>query len=116
MQRFRNTLLADGTVLVTGGILTPPTAELFNPPDQTFSDTGSLIERRSRHVAIRLINPAWGSLMNQVLIIGGASVNDSAFGGLEKALASVEIYDPSLGAFSFFGNMTEPREITPRTC
>jgi hypothetical protein len=106
----RNTLLADGTVLVTGGILTPSTAEVFNPPDQTFIETGSLIERRSRHVAIRLTHPAWGALLNQVLIIGGASVNDSAFGGLEKALASVEIYDPSTEMFSFFGNMTEPRE------
>ena len=104
------TLLADGTVLVAGGLLTPAEAELYNPPDQTFSITGALIERRSRHVAIRLTNPAWGSLVDQVLIIGGASVGVSAFGGLEKALASVEIYNPSTGAFSSFGNMTEPRE------
>lgn len=104
------TLLADGTVLVAGGLLTPAEAELYNPSDQTFSITGSLIERRSRHVAIRLTNPAWGSLVDQVLIIGGASVGVSAFGGLEKALASVEIYNPSTGAFSSFGNMTEPRE------
>ena len=61
-------------------------------------------------MAIRLNNPAWGSLVDQVLIIGGASVDVSAFGGLEKALASVEIYDPSMGGFSSFGNMTEPRE------
>jgi hypothetical protein len=105
-----NTLLADGTVLVTGGLLTPAEAESYNPPDQTFNFTGSLIERRSRHVAMRLTHPAWGSFVDQVLIIGGAAVDTTAFGGLQKALASVEIYDPSTGVFNSFGNMTEPRE------
>src|SRR5207248_1925831 len=84
--------------------------ESYDPLTQTFTLQGSLIEQRNRHVAILLDNPAWGSLINKVLIIGGAVTGNSVFGGLEQALASVELYDPSTGQISFFGNLTEPRQ------
>ena len=104
------TVLANGKVLVTGGITSENNADLYDPNSDTFSQVGSLTDERVRHVAILLTNPAWGALMNKVLIIGGAAIGNSAFGGLEQALSSVEIYDPATGQFSFFGNMTIARQ------
>src|SRR5262249_12131687 len=105
-----STMLADGHVLETGGLLSASEADLYDPTTQTFATQGSLITQRLRHVAILLSNPVWGPLTNQVLIIGGASIFSSAFGGLEAALASCELYDPATGQFSFFGNMSEARQ------
>src|SRR5262249_33207657 len=65
---------------------------------------------RSRHVAILLTNPIWGSLTNQVLIIGGSTTASSLFGGLNVALDSVEIYNPATQQFSLFGSMLTARQ------
>ena len=46
--------LADGRVLVAGGITastTTGTAEIFDPTAETWSQTGSLLTPRSRHTA-----------------------------------------------------------------
>ncbi|MGI8891725.1 MAG: Kelch repeat-containing protein [Chthoniobacterales bacterium] len=106
-----STLLVSGEVLITGGNDTDNFTDLFNPPPiNTFSTVGSLVAERSRHVAI-LLNAAWGADANKVLVIGGASVGNSAFGGLEKALDSVELYDSATGLFTTFGSkLTEPRQ------
>lgn len=106
------TLLANGKVVIVGGNLVPNEAEsdLYNPADETFMTVGNLLQQRLRHIDILLANSNWGSDMNKVLVIGGASTGSGAFGGLEQALASVELYDPDNGQFTFFGNMTEPRQ------
>jgi hypothetical protein len=57
-----------------------------------------------------LSNPAWGSLVGKVLVIGGDITGGSIFGGAQQALDSVEIYDPATGLFSFFGTMTVARQ------
>ena len=76
----------------------------------TFSAVGQLIQPRGRHVSLLLSNPAWGSLVGKVLVIGGDITGGSIFGGAQQALDSVEIYDPATGLFSFFGTMTVARQ------
>jgi hypothetical protein len=103
------TLLADSTILVTGGISFPGTSDLYGITARTFTETAGLLQPRQRHIAI-LLSSAWGSLANKVLIIGGASTGNSVYGGLERALDSVEMYDPVTGQMSSFGTMTETRQ------
>ena len=104
------TLLFDGTVYVSGGLSFLDTSDLYDPASRTFSQVAGVLQPRQRHIAILLTNPAWGSLVGQVLIIGGASTGNSVYGGLQRALDSVEIYDPSTGQISLFGTMTEARQ------
>ena len=104
------TLLPNGTVMVCGGISTSLPSDLYNPSTQTFSTVGALLHPRQRHISLLLTNPAWGSLVGKVLAIGGATTGNSIFGGIEQALDTVELFDPSTGQFSLFGTMTEPRQ------
>jgi hypothetical protein len=104
------TLLPNGTVMVCGGISTLLPSDLYNPASQTFSTTGGLLHQRQRHVSLLLTNPAWGSLVGKVLAIGGAYTGSPVFGGVQVALDTVEMYDPSTAQFTLFGTMTEPRQ------
>ncbi len=106
-----STLLLDGTVLVAGGNLDLGNlAEVYDPTLQSFSDVGQMIQTRGRFVAIRLANPAWGSLVGHVVAIGGDVQGGAIFGGGQQAFDSVEIYDPATGQFSDFGTMTVARQ------
>jgi hypothetical protein len=84
------TALDDGTVLVTGGLQAMgfrfhDTAEIFDPDVPSFTPTtGSLLEPRAFHAAVRLIT-------GEVLLIGGTS------GPTE--LATLEVYDPATQRF-----------------
>jgi len=104
------TLLPNGTVLVCGGIPVILPSDLYNPATQAFSTTGGLLQARQRHVSLLLTNPAWGSLVGKVLAIGGAFTGSPVFGGIQEALDTVELYDPSTGQFSLLGTMTEARQ------
>jgi N-acetylneuraminic acid mutarotase len=104
------TLLMDGNVLVTGGLSAFDTSDLYNAPRRTFSQATGVLEPRQRHIAILLSHPAWGSLVGKVLIIGGAATGNSAFGGIARALDSVEIYDPASREITSFGTMTATRQ------
>jgi large repetitive protein len=112
LTRARNgptaTLMADGTVLVTGGIgpdggneFILPMAELFDPQTSSFTAVGSMNTGRWVHAAVRLQD-------GQVLIVGGT---DDAQG----SLASAELYNPSTGSFSPVGDMSGPRENATAT-
>lgn len=104
------TLLPSGEVLVTGGLSFFDTSDLYNPLTKTFSEVAGLADFRQRHTALLLTNPAWGSLVGKVLIIGGATTDNTVVAGLQKALDSVEMYDPATAQMSFFGTMTETRQ------
>jgi len=77
------TLLADGTVLITGGVdsqnRTTASAELFDPIPATFSKTGEMATPRYWHAA---------SLLNdgRVLVTGGGD-------GDNRPLSTAELYD-----------------------
>jgi hypothetical protein len=104
------TLLPDGTVMVCGGISEILPSDLYNPASETFSPVGGVLHQRQRHVSVLLTNPAWGSLVGKVLAIGGAYTGSPIFGGIQVALNTVELYDPSTAQFTLFGTMTEARQ------
>lgn len=105
------TLLADGRVLLAGGIGAAgnglASAELFDPVSGTFSLTGSMSTPRGGHTATLLRD-------GRVLITGGARVPN--YGGPPPpTLASAELYDPATGRFSPTGSMRTAREFHTAT-
>jgi N-acetylneuraminic acid mutarotase len=97
------TLLANGKVLVVGGIIvTNPccgmtgSAELYDPATGQWSTTGTLSTPRFNHIAVRLDN-------SKVLVAGG---NRDSF---STRLSTAEIYDPDTGAWSAAGDLSVAR-------
>lgn len=99
------TLLLDGTVLVTGGVLTgngdmaepSATAELYDPDTGAWTSTGSMTEIRYSHTATLLAD-------GRVLVVGGAS-------GLidPPPSRSAELYDPATRTWTATGSMKTAR-------
>ncbi len=100
-QLHTASLLADGKVLVAGGMLdnagtATATAELFDPTTQMFTATkGTLATARDFHTATVLND-------GTVLVTGG----DNGTG----TLATAEVYDPTVESFSPTGSMGSTRE------
>jgi hypothetical protein len=95
------TLLADGRVLITGGVgndgsdLTA--SEVFDPKTGTFASTGSMRDARLYHTATLLSD-------GRVLVAGGGGDYTNLL-----FIASAEIYDPKAGTFSVTGSMADAR-------
>jgi N-acetylneuraminic acid mutarotase len=90
------TLLANGKVLIAGGldgIATSATAEIYDPSVSTFSSTGTMAASRAFHTATLLAN-------GRVLIVGG-------YNG--SYLSSAELYDPATGKFTAASSMSTAR-------
>lgn len=88
------TLLADGRVLIVGGLTSTgrtATAELYNPQTKTFTLTGSMLDGRSAHAATRL--------NDGTVLITGASTRDWPY---------AELYNPTNSQFSAVGNVNLP--------
>ncbi|WP_437565627.1 kelch repeat-containing protein [Sorangium sp. So ce542] len=93
------TLLDDGRVLVTGGYDPAvhaaeddpgvPTAEIYDPAVDAWTDAGSMVVPRAYHSAPRLAD-------GRVLVVGGHGY---------YASLTFEIYDPATGAWSRVGSM-----------
>jgi N-acetylneuraminic acid mutarotase len=94
------TLLANGKVLVAGGIdsngVFVPTAEIYDPSANTWSAAGSLITPRYQHTAT-LLNTG------KVLLAGGNSNTISS--GTAVPLNAAELYDPSANTWASAANM-----------
>src|SRR5208282_3579880 len=100
------TLLADKTVLITGGVdqqgLVQATAEIFKNPSVRFTPAGVMNSERFFHGSILLPN-------GTVLIVGGVD-------GAHNVLASAEIYNPARNTFTLTSNaMNEPRQSPATT-
>lgn len=93
------TLLADGTVLITGGednaAKLTSSAEIYTPSTHTFAATGSMHAARWLHSATSLQD-------GTVLVADGASG--------ASVLSSAEIYTPKLKTFALTGSMSNARE------
>jgi N-acetylneuraminic acid mutarotase len=100
------TLLADGKVLVTGGIsgsaqFPAPglaAAELYDPATGTWATTGSMRTARWGHSAV-LVG-------GKVLVAGGTTIRSSQS---VKAVRSAELFDPATGAWTEVEPMTDAR-------
>ena len=104
------TLLPNDSVLVAGGFSSADSgsygsglasAELYDSATGTFTTTGNMTAKRSRHTATLLNN-------GKVLIAGG--YYPRIISGPCCNLASAELYDPSTGTFTATGDMTAARQ------
>ncbi|HSB11727.1 MAG TPA: kelch repeat-containing protein [Blastocatellia bacterium] len=79
------TLLFDGRVLVTGGVVSDgagnPRVEIFSPATGTWAEDGLLLQTRFHHTATRLLD-------GSVLLVGGKGALQQGF----PLTASAEIY------------------------
>ena len=96
------TLLQSGQVLIAGGESSAfgptVTADLYDPANRGFYQTGSMAFAREYHSATLLQD-------GRVLMAGGSRLN-----GLNwESLPFSEIYDPATGTFSVTGRLNEPR-------
>jgi hypothetical protein len=103
--RHTATLLADGTVLIAGGIVAGggalSSAEIYDPRTGTFTATGDMTTPRVEHTATLLPE-------GKVLIAGGSgpvAPSPPLFAGK----ASAELYDPATKTFTPTGDMTMGR-------
>lgn len=97
------TLLADGKVLVAGGMISltiVPSAELFDPSKGKFTVTGDMQTVRARHTAARLLD-------GRVLIVGGTPL--ATDGNACSTFRSAELFDPDTEVFTATGDMTDFR-------
>ena len=93
------TLLANGEVLVTGGLgvnrIYLASAELYDPTKGKWTVTGSMSVGRFAFTATLLPN-------GEVLVAGGSAYAASCF-------VTAELYNPSTGQWTSTGSMTQPR-------
>jgi hypothetical protein len=99
-------LLADGRVLVAGGleygnntVVASTTAQIYDPVSKSFSDTGALVAGSSRAKATLLGD-------GTVLLAGGNDASFREFGG-QGVLP--QVYDPGTGTFTgVLGHVPRP--------
>lgn len=92
------TLLADGRVLVAGGMSAGgvlASAELYDPVSGSWRATGNMIQPRTGYTATLLPN-------GKVLVAGGLGIGDQIL----VTRHSAELYDPATGSWSATGRMT----------
>ncbi|MFO0760369.1 MAG: kelch repeat-containing protein [Byssovorax sp.] len=99
------TLLANGKVLVAGGVNAANTplssAEIYDPTTGLWASAGTMASARSAHTATLLAN-------GKVLVTGGENA-------AATVLATTELYDPATNTWSAGGSMIAARELHTAT-
>jgi len=95
-------LLADGRVLIAGGLSIDPSArlssaELYDPATGTWSATGNMAVARHLAAAVRLTD-------GRVLVAGGSGTGTDL-----NAVASTEVYSPATGQWTSASPMSVAR-------
>ncbi len=100
--------LADGRILVTGGLPLPgsdvsalPAAEVFDPVQKRFAATGAMALPRAGHTATTLQD-------GRVLVVGGRD-STCAYTCGQRTWRNAELYDPATGTFSPAGAPAQAR-------
>jgi N-acetylneuraminic acid mutarotase len=89
------TLLNDGRVLVVGGVVASPNADVYTPSSNSFTPATPMGTPRQDPSAIRLPS-------GKVLVVGGSDGTN--------VLASAEVYDPAANSWTPVANgMSSPR-------
>jgi len=100
---FTTTLLADGQILIAGGVdaqlQATNSAMLYDPHTDTFTATGSMHLPRVQHTATLL--PDGKVLIAGGMLQAGGTITQASF------TATAEIYDPSSGSFTATGSMAQ---------
>lgn len=111
-------VMADGKVLVTGGMVTPfeapgggvvkgittATCELYDPVTDTWTPAASMLEPRTDHIAVRLGN-------GKVLVVGGQNTSlPGATSSDQFFLRTCELYDPTTDSWSATGSLPAGEE------
>jgi hypothetical protein len=99
--------LADGRVLLIGGAGATgnvlASCEIYDPATNSFAATGSMATPRILHAACRLAD-------GRVMVAGGTStVQPDAVAAIQAALSSVEIWNPTTGAWTAANPISGPR-------
>jgi hypothetical protein len=110
------TVLADGRVLVVGGMGpggVVAAAELYDPVARAWSPASGPSTPRHGHTATRLGD-------GRVLVAGGVAVDATDAAGPLASLGSAEVYDPGAsasgsGTWSAAGSMSRPRAFASAT-
>ena len=93
------TLLANGRVLVTGGVIGARSEEIYDPATNAWYSTTPMLSERLNHTATRLHS-------GKVLVVGGFNYsNTEPFGWLSSA----EIYDPDTHTWTRTGSLSTGR-------
>ena len=96
------TLLADGRVLIAGGLYTQATSvEIYDPIADTRTAAASMITARRVHAAVRLDD-------GRVLVAGGNTLPPGT--PSYRPITSAEVYDPVTNTWSPAG--TTPPHLT----
>ena len=102
------TRLADGRVLVTGGVWGEDalnTCEIYDPQSRTWTSIEPMASPRTRHVATLLPD-------GRVLVIGGSvgkAIEQQGQSATLNIYSSCEIYDPETGRWTLTDSMRWPR-------
>lgn len=101
-QRHSATVLADGRVLVAGGVASPSgsalaSAEIWDPGTNQWTTTGSMATGHVDHAAVLLDD-------GRVLVTGGMNLA-GVCPGPAGVPNSAELYDPATGTWSSAGRM-----------